>query len=243
MRLEGATQGSGVLVNRDGNRYTVLTAWHVVNTYRPGDEIDIYTIDGLSHQIEPNSIRKLGNVDLAVLAFTSERNYQLAPLGKIENIRAGHFIYVSGYPLASSSVPSRIWRFVKGDIVANSSLKIPNGYQVLYTNPTLPGMSGGTVLNAFGQLVAIHANAEKADKISEHMGKSIATGINQAVPITYFNHYFKGEPQEAGLSGVSRFDDSLVLLRAAVDSGASPSKIIALSNKVLEASQSPDAYF
>lgn len=30
VRIEGATQGSGVLVKRQGNRYTVLTAWHVV---------------------------------------------------------------------------------------------------------------------------------------------------------------------------------------------------------------------
>ena len=31
VRIEGATQGSGVLVKREGNRYTVLTAWHVVS--------------------------------------------------------------------------------------------------------------------------------------------------------------------------------------------------------------------
>lgn len=31
VRIEGATQGSGVLVKLDDNRYTVLTAWHVVS--------------------------------------------------------------------------------------------------------------------------------------------------------------------------------------------------------------------
>ena len=36
VRIEGATQGSGVLVKREGNRYTVLTAWHVVSGNRPG---------------------------------------------------------------------------------------------------------------------------------------------------------------------------------------------------------------
>jgi hypothetical protein len=36
VRIEGATQGSGVLVKREGNRYTVLTAWHVVSGQRPG---------------------------------------------------------------------------------------------------------------------------------------------------------------------------------------------------------------
>ena len=31
VRVEGVTQGSGVLVKRDGNRYTVLTAWQMVS--------------------------------------------------------------------------------------------------------------------------------------------------------------------------------------------------------------------
>ena len=60
VRIEGATQGSGVLVKRDGNRYTVLTAWHVVSGQRPGEELDIYTPDGQSHQLEKGSIKRLG---------------------------------------------------------------------------------------------------------------------------------------------------------------------------------------
>ncbi|MFL0729619.1 MAG: hypothetical protein AB8B37_07785, partial [Prochlorococcus sp.] len=39
VRIEGATQGSGVLVKKEGNRYTVLTAWHVVEGNRPGEEL------------------------------------------------------------------------------------------------------------------------------------------------------------------------------------------------------------
>ncbi len=39
VRIEGATQGSGVLVKKEGNRYTVLTAWHVVSSNQPGEEL------------------------------------------------------------------------------------------------------------------------------------------------------------------------------------------------------------
>ena len=41
IRIEGATQGqgSGGLVKREGNRYTVLTAWHVVSGNRPGEDL------------------------------------------------------------------------------------------------------------------------------------------------------------------------------------------------------------
>jgi hypothetical protein len=69
VRIEGATQGSGVLVKREGNRYTVLTAWHVVSGQRPGEELDVYTPDGQQHQVEQGSIKRLGQVDLAVLTF------------------------------------------------------------------------------------------------------------------------------------------------------------------------------
>ncbi len=41
VRIEGATQGSGVLVKKEGNRYTVLTAWHVVKFKKQREEMAI----------------------------------------------------------------------------------------------------------------------------------------------------------------------------------------------------------
>lgn len=49
VRIEGATQGSGVLVKKEGNRYTVLTAWHVVEGNRPGEGLAIFTPDEQEH--------------------------------------------------------------------------------------------------------------------------------------------------------------------------------------------------
>ena len=38
VRIDGASSSaSGVLIKREGNRYTVLTAWHVVSGERPGE--------------------------------------------------------------------------------------------------------------------------------------------------------------------------------------------------------------
>jgi LysM repeat protein len=186
VRIEGATQGSGVLVKRDGNRYTVLTAWHVVSGQRPGEELVIYTPDGRSHALEAGSIRRVGEVDLAVLTFTSEITYQLARIGDTENISSGSSIFVSGFPLPTSSIPARLFRFRDGLLQANTQSLIPNGHDLLYTNQTLPGMSGGAVLNAKAELVGIHASAERADQLSESTGKAVATGTNQGVPIAYY---------------------------------------------------------
>jgi len=78
VRLEtSGAGGSGVLVKRDGNRYTVLTAWHVVSGQRAGEELDIYTSDGQRHQLEQGSIKRLGQVDMAVLSFSSSTAYEV----------------------------------------------------------------------------------------------------------------------------------------------------------------------
>ena len=209
VRIEGATQGSGVLVKRDGSRYTVLTAWHVVKAQKPGEELDIYTPDGLRHQLEQGSIKHLGEVDLAVLSFMSSNIYGLAEVGDVKSVSMGSPLFVGGFPLPSSAVPTRLLRFLKGEVIANATVAIPNGYQLLYSNPTLPGMSGGAVMNDKGKLIGIHANAERADQISEKSGKAVATGTNQAVPIAYYSKYAMGVAFSTSSGKPSSADDYL----------------------------------
>lgn len=190
VRIEGATQGSGVLVKRDGNRYTVLTAWHVVSSQGPGEELDVYTPDGKRHSVEQGSVQRLGAVDMAVLTFSSSTAYAVARVGNVKSVSSGSSIYVSGFPLPTSAVPSRLFRFLDGRVIANSTVAVPNGYQLLYSNQTLPGMSGGAVLNAEGQLVGIHGRSETDVKMSEQIGVAVKTGTNQAVLISYYKNHF-----------------------------------------------------
>jgi len=88
---------------------------------------------------------------------------------------------------------ARALRLIKGDVIANATVAIPDGYQLLYDNQTLPGVSGGAVLNAQGELVGIHGKAERADQVSESSGKAVASGTNQGVPISYYKQYAVGE--------------------------------------------------
>jgi S1-C subfamily serine protease len=186
VRIEGATQGSGVLVKREGNRYTVLTAWHVVSGQRQGEELAIYTPDGKAHQAVDGSIQQIGKVDMAILSFSSSTAYKLAKVGDAMGITSGSSIFVGGYPLPTSAVPKRIWRFLTGNLVAKASVAMPNGYQLLYSNPTLPGMSGGAVLNQSGELIGIHGQAETDSQMSDYSNIAVKTGTNQAVPISYY---------------------------------------------------------
>ena len=243
VRIEGATQGSGVLVKRDGTRYTVLTAWHVVNGQRPGEELEIYTSDGQRHKLDQGSIKRLGEVDIAVLSFSSSNAYEVAQVGDVKSVSSGSSIYVAGFPLPTSAVPTRIWRFLDGRVIANATVAIPNGYQLLYSNPTLPGMSGGAVLNAQGQLVGIHAGAERADQISESSGKAVATGTNQAVPIAYYSQYSTGAAVVASSTQATTADDYLIQARDLLGKKGGEQEVIRLSNQVLAIRQSADAYF
>ena len=243
VRLEGATQGSGVLVKRDGNRYTVLTAWHVVSGQRRGEELDIYTPDGQRHSIEQGSIKRLGEVDMAVLSFTSSGSYEVASVGDVKSVSSGSNIYVSGFPLPTSAVPTRLFRFLKGDVIANASVAIPNGYQLLYSNPTLPGMSGGAVLNAQGQLVGIHGQGETDSKMSEQQGVAVKTGTNQAVPIAYYNQYSSGAAVISSSAQATTADDYLAQARALKGKKGREQELIRLANRVLATRQSAEAYY
>jgi tetratricopeptide (TPR) repeat protein len=243
VRIEGATQGSGVLVKREGNRYTVLTAWHVVSDQRAGEELDIFVRDGSRQQLEQGSIKRLGEVDLAVLNFTSTNSYEVAQIGDIKSVSMGNPIWVSGFPLPSSAIPTRLMRFIKGDVIANATVAIPDGYQLLYDNQTLPGVSGGAVLNAQGQLVGIHGKAEKADQISESSGKAVATGTNQGVPISYFKQHAAGAAVIASSTQATSPDDYLAQAKLLLGKKGKDQEVIRLSNQVLAASQNANAYF
>jgi len=94
-----------------------------------------------------------------VLIFSSPTAYEIARVGDVKSVSMGSPIFVAGFPLPSSSVSMRLLRLIKGDVIANATVAIADGYQLLYDNQTLPGVSGGAMLNAKGELVGIHGKA------------------------------------------------------------------------------------
>ena len=209
VRIEGATQGSGVLVKRDGNRYTVLTAWHVVSDQKTGEELDIYTSDGQKHPVELGSIKRLGEVDMVVLTFSSGNSYELARVGDVKSVSIGSPIYVSGYSLPGSTVVTRLMRFLDGKVIANASAATPNGYQLLYSNETLPGMSGGAALNSQGQLIGIHGRGGLDTITSYALGATFKSN-NKGIPITYYENVSRSELPQGSKSREGAIDDNIV---------------------------------
>jgi WD40 repeat protein len=149
VRIGGANTGSGVIIEHEGNNYTVVTNWHVV---QEKGNYTVFTQDGKQYSI--NQIKQLPNVDLAVFRFTSNQNYQVAEKGDSDQITLGKNIYVAGFPQGTSDI-----QFLSGAV--SSIRKNPeNGYALVYAVNAFPGMSGGPIIDEKGKLVGIHGRAE-----------------------------------------------------------------------------------
>lgn len=195
-RTDSKDQGSGVIVKHEGNTYYLLTAFHVV------DQADKYIIiapDGEQYPLNYSTVKKMATgVDLAIMQFNSSKTYTVAKMGNSDQATAGTTAYVAGFPLRSSTVTRSIYRFVNGQITANARQPLDDGYALVYSNITLPGMSGGPVLNESGEVVGIHGKAEttvKADASDKNF-ESIPTGFNVGIPI---NTYLRLSPIAVGV--------------------------------------------
>ncbi|WP_310484658.1 trypsin-like peptidase domain-containing protein [Chamaesiphon sp. VAR_48_metabat_403] len=179
--------GSGVVIKKEGNTYTVLTAAHVVRNRQ--QEFKITTPDGKNYPLVATNIKATTDVDLAVVKFTSTANYPIARLGKVEAASEGSVVYVAGFPLATTAINNSIYNFTEGKVTANANRPLTGGYSLVYSNNTLPGMSGGPVFNDAGETIAIHGKGDvqesiQTSKINENI--RVKTGFNLGIPIDTF---------------------------------------------------------
>jgi Trypsin-like peptidase domain/TPR repeat/Tetratricopeptide repeat len=179
------SNGSGAIIKRTGNKYTVLTAAHVVRSTQ--QVYSIGTADGKKHQISNAKIFPEG-IDLAVIDFTSSKSYPVAKIGNSDNSEEGSSALVAGYPRSDREVP--IYSLRKGRVVANSSKGFDEGYGIVYSSNTLPGMSGGGVFNDSGELIAIHGKGDITSGASLGNGGNspvrLKTGYDLGIPINIF---------------------------------------------------------
>lgn len=155
----------------------------------------------------------------------------------------GAVIHVAGFPLATSAVPVRLLRLVKGDVMAHASVPIPDGYQLLYSNPTYPGMSGGPVMNAKGELVGIHGRAEVDTSMSDERGIVVKTGTGQAVPISHYRQGASSSTDQADRTLPRSVDDRLVQARGLLGQKGREREVMALADQILVLGANAEALF
>jgi serine protease Do len=182
VRIDGQNPGTGVIVHRNTNTYTVITAEHVVAT---PDEYEIIVPGGNKFPLDYKTVKKLPGVDLALLQFTSPQTYPTAQLGNSDRLTEGVAVYVAGFPGLDSVIKASVYNFTTGQLTARASQPTDRGYALVYTNQTLPGMSGGPVLDQQGQLIGIHGMADGESKKLERMSETVfvKTGFNLGIPV------------------------------------------------------------
>ena len=148
-------KGSGVIIDKDGNTYTVLTAYHVIKN--PG-VYDIITYDGEKYRIERS--QNVGKLDLALVKFTSSKNYPIAKIADSRTVKEGETVHNSGFPIPSiSNSQQRNYFFLTSQITARGRGE-NLGYDLFLSGSPRPGMSGGPILNDQGEVIGIYGKAE-----------------------------------------------------------------------------------
>lgn len=186
VKIENPSQGShgsGTIIKQEGKTYYVLTAYHVFSY------LGKYTAiapDGEKYAIDPKSIKYKSGTDLAIFQFNSDKIYKIAKVGDSDKVREGNISYVVGFPKPTAAFPISTFRFLEGKITANASRPVDEGYQIVYSNNTIGGMSGGAVLNESGELIAVHGRAETIADLTKGTPKPVSTGNNLGIAVNTF---------------------------------------------------------
>jgi tetratricopeptide (TPR) repeat protein len=195
------TVGSGVIVHRQGNIYTLVTNRHVVcgsdrcETLPAAEKYSVGLADGQISRVDRSAIKLLGDdLDLAIIQFQSSHNYAVAQVAPANSLKAEDAVYTAGFPLEE---PGFSFNAGKAIAVANKRINADRGgYSVIYDAYTLPGMSGGGVFDSNGQLVAIHGLGDRytlgTEVIDDATLESFKdffvndkTGYNRGIPIRW----------------------------------------------------------
>jgi hypothetical protein len=245
-----ASPGSGVVIGRyranGENNYVVLTAAHVVKS--TDDEYQIispWPVVGNQREkikIDNGDIQKIPGLDLALVTFCSDREYQTATLGNSDFASEGAGVYIAGFPNPGAAIKRRIFQFtgalvssrLDGEAVQSEpdSGPLEGGYAVVYTNVTRAGMSGGPVFDVAGRVVAIHGLGDR--ELTQMAGVQQSgteasagtggdkTGFNLGIPVSSF---LQAMPRATQLLG-ARYDSSplngFIATRAAANSNFNP---------------------
>jgi S1-C subfamily serine protease len=186
--------GSGVIIDRQGDLYTVATNRHVVcgagnatcTKVPPDETFNLGLAGGQRVAVKSATIKVLGkDLDLAIIQFRSSQKHAVAPI-EASSLKFNETVFTAGFPF-----DVRGFTFGKGLTHAVVNKRIngdKGGYSIIYDARTLPGMSGGGVFNSNGQLVAIHGQGDRyaqGTQLVDTYKIGTKTGFNRGIPVRW----------------------------------------------------------
>jgi serine protease Do len=189
--------GSGVIIHRQGDLYTLITNRHVACGSRscrlPAQQVyQLGTSDGQRYRVPVASVKLMGgDLDLVIVQFRSNRSYPVAQVAEPGSLKVDDDVYTAGFPVGQG------WLFGTGQAQAVVNKRLVGdggGYTVVYNAETLPGMSGGGAFDRDGRLVAVHGygdrfteNTEAEDVASNTPKNEVKSkiGYNRGIPVRW----------------------------------------------------------
>ncbi|WP_376716614.1 S1C family serine protease [Vagococcus carniphilus] len=202
--LAEASEGSGVIYRKDGNKAYIVTNNHVVAN---ADAVSILFNNG--EKTEAKIVGTDVYSDLAVLEISSKNVTTVAEFADSNDIKVGEPALAMGSPLGSTFSNS-----VSQGIVSAKDRMINNKTEdgqlissnAIQTDAAInPGNSGGALVNSSGQVIGINSS-----KIAQAASGVSAEGMGFAIPsndvVSIINQLEKGKPVARPMLGVSMID-------------------------------------
>lgn len=173
-RNQGKTaSGSGVIIAKEGNTYSVLTACYMVmegtscQAKNLLPNLSLTLPDGKQQEIkltQENVILPNPDISIAIVNFQSNNDYAVATLGDYLP-QGNQWLFVAGF---SNQSPSNSLTLTAGTaenyyaspFKVRDEYVLINGNDLVYTNLSEAGMGGGAILDAEGKVIGLNVGSE-----------------------------------------------------------------------------------
>lgn len=162
---EASGLGSGVIVEKKGNTYYVVTNNHVAGS---ATKITVKLND--SREFEGKLVGADDRTDIALVSFETKENLPVATLGDSDEVQTGDICFAMGAPLGySQSVTQGIISATGRD-----GTGVGNINDFIQTDAAInQGNSGGPLINIYGEVIGINTWIASNSGGSQGLGFSI----------------------------------------------------------------------
>lgn len=196
--------GSGFIFKRDNNKYYVMTNNHVAEG---ADSIKVVLSDDSTYDTTLVGMDRY--LDIAVLAFESNKDHSISEIGSSSNARVGDTVFTVGAPIDSSVYSWTVTRGIlsgkdrKVTVSTNSNSNVADYIRTALTTDAVinSGNSGGPLCNSNGEVIGI-TNMKLVSSGIE--GMSFAIPIDEAMQ--YANKLLNGEDVSRPAVGITMSD-------------------------------------